>query len=110
MKNPANGMRYVLLATAIGLSRLAAVAPVDSGLASEGKEIFRFDTFGDEQFWTDKLGLHEVVEEKVDPDDGAQSRPQGRRRCTCRPGSSKRRISRIPPPPSRCSSSMPWSA
>ena len=33
----------------------------------DGKKIFRFDTFGDEQLWTDKLGLHKVVEEKVDP-------------------------------------------
>lgn len=32
-----------------------------------GKQIFRFDTFGDEQLWTDKLRLHEVVETKVDP-------------------------------------------
>jgi hypothetical protein len=29
-----------------------------------------FDTFGDEQLRTDKLGLHEVVLEKVDPTTG----------------------------------------
>ncbi len=34
---------------------------------SEGQKIFRYDTFGDEQLWTDKLGLHKVVQEKVDP-------------------------------------------
>jgi mono/diheme cytochrome c family protein len=34
---------------------------------SDGKRIFRFDTFGDEQLWTGKLGLHKVVETKVDP-------------------------------------------
>jgi mono/diheme cytochrome c family protein len=34
---------------------------------SEGQKVFRFDTFGDEQLWTDKLGLHKVVQEKVDP-------------------------------------------
>jgi hypothetical protein len=28
----------------------------------DGKEIFRFDTFGDEQFWTDVLRLHEAVQ------------------------------------------------
>jgi hypothetical protein len=33
----------------------------------EGQKIFRFDTFGDEQLWTDKLKLHQVVQEKVDP-------------------------------------------
>src|SRR5262245_25259731 len=28
----------------------------------DGKEIFRFDTFGDEAFWGDALGLHEAIE------------------------------------------------
>jgi hypothetical protein len=27
----------------------------------DGKEIFRFDTFGDEQLWTDVLRMHEVI-------------------------------------------------
>lgn len=36
-------------------------------LVAEGQKIFRFDTFGDEQLWTDKLRLHEVVEKNVDP-------------------------------------------
>ena len=27
----------------------------------EGKTIFRYDTFGDEQFWTDVLRMHEVI-------------------------------------------------
>ena len=36
-------------------------------LVADGREIFRFDTFGDEQFWTDTLRLHEVVEKAVDP-------------------------------------------
>ena len=34
---------------------------------AEGQRIFRFETFGDEQLWTDKLRLHEVVENSVDP-------------------------------------------
>lgn len=28
---------------------------------SDGQEIFRYDTFGDEQLWTDVLGLHEEI-------------------------------------------------
>jgi hypothetical protein len=28
----------------------------------EGREIFRFDTFGDEQFWSDALQLHKAIE------------------------------------------------
>jgi len=36
-------------------------------LIAEGKQIFRFDTFGDETLWTDTLRLHEVIGAKVDP-------------------------------------------
>ena len=36
-------------------------------LVAEGQRVFRFDTFGDEQLWTDTLRLHEVVEKNVDP-------------------------------------------
>jgi mono/diheme cytochrome c family protein len=28
----------------------------------QGRQIFRFDTFGDEAFWTDKLQLHKAIE------------------------------------------------
>jgi hypothetical protein len=34
--------------------------------AHDGREIFRFDTFGDEQLWTDVLRMHEVLP-SVDP-------------------------------------------
>lgn len=30
--------------------------------ALDGQKIFRFDTFGDEAFWTDTLRMHEVIE------------------------------------------------
>ena len=36
-------------------------------LLADGERVFRFDTFGDEQLWTDKLRLHEVIEKNVDP-------------------------------------------
>ncbi len=42
-------------------------ATSSSDLIAEGQRIFRFDTFGDEQLWTDTLRLHEVVEKSVDP-------------------------------------------
>src|SRR5262249_49789777 len=32
-----------------------------------GRQIFRFDTYGDEQFWTDTLGLNKIVEQSVGP-------------------------------------------
>lgn len=44
----------------------AADAP-SAALVAEGQRVFRFETFGDEQLWTDKLRLHEVVEKSVDP-------------------------------------------
>ena len=44
-----------------------------------GQAIFRYDTFGDEQLWTDVLRMHEVIA-TVPPGDRAGGRPQGRRR------------------------------
>ena len=34
---------------------------------AQGKQIFRFDTFGDEAQWTDTLRMHEVIAAAVDP-------------------------------------------
>jgi len=45
----------------------SGAAKSSSDLIAEGQRIFRFDTFGDEQLWTDTLRLHEVVEKSVDP-------------------------------------------
>jgi hypothetical protein len=42
--------------------------PIDPQLAAQGKEIFRFDTFGDEVFWTDTLRMHEVIQSSVSPE------------------------------------------
>ena len=36
-------------------------------MVAEGRQIFRYDTFGDEAKWTDTLRLHEVVGTAVDP-------------------------------------------
>lgn len=33
----------------------------------QGQQIFRYDTFGDEQKWTDQLRLHEIVDSKLTP-------------------------------------------
>jgi hypothetical protein len=40
---------------------------LDSELVAQGREIFRFDTFGDETQWTDALRMHEVIRTAVDP-------------------------------------------
>ncbi|HET9986242.1 MAG TPA: hypothetical protein VFQ38_21765 [Longimicrobiales bacterium] len=41
---------------------------LDQQLAAQGKQIFRYDTFGDEVFWTDTLRHHEVIEHSVSPE------------------------------------------
>src|SRR5215217_3353738 len=46
---------------------LAAPSPVSSAKPLDGKAIFRFDTFGDEQRWTDTLRMHEVIQSAVSP-------------------------------------------
>src|SRR5215212_8893163 len=40
---------------------------VDSDLERQGREIFRYDTFGDEQFWTDTATLHRIVDDHIQP-------------------------------------------
>lgn len=50
-------------------------APTGFGVSSDmspqtlaaGRQIFRFETFGDEQFWTDTARMHEVVQKGVSP-------------------------------------------
>lgn len=47
-----------------------AGAAGDSGAPPEftdGQDIFRYDTFGDEQVWTDVLRMHEVISAAVSP-------------------------------------------
>jgi len=42
-------------------------AETDAVLVAAGKQVFRFDTFGDEAKWTDTLRMHEVIASAVDP-------------------------------------------
>lgn len=42
-------------------------AALTSQLEREGREVFRDETFGDEQFWTDTARLHEVVNREIQP-------------------------------------------
>src|SRR5206468_695369 len=45
----------------------AADAAQNALLVAQGRQIFRFDTFGDESQWTDVLRMHEVIRTAVDP-------------------------------------------
>jgi mono/diheme cytochrome c family protein len=42
-------------------------APASGELVAQGRDVFRFDTFGDEAQWTDRLRMHEVIEQAVSP-------------------------------------------
>src|ERR671911_129235 len=56
---------FILVAVAaIVMIRSAGVAT--GAPTFDGKEVFRFDTFGDEQLWTDVLRMHEAIAQ-VDP-------------------------------------------
>jgi hypothetical protein len=55
------------LMVACGDNGPAGPEPPDPTLVTQGKDIFRFDTYGDETFWTDTLRIHEVIASAVDP-------------------------------------------
>jgi hypothetical protein len=55
------------MATGTATGAGAASDDLSPQMVAEGQQIFRFDTFGDEQFWTDSLHLNAVVEQAVDP-------------------------------------------
>src|SRR5687768_10002227 len=52
---------------AITACRLVPEPEVSGELEKKGKQIFRYDTFGDEQFWTDTARLHQVVDREIQP-------------------------------------------
>ena len=45
-----------------GANTAAPCTTVDSSLVAEGRQTFRFDTFGDEVFWGDTIKLHQAIE------------------------------------------------
>jgi cytochrome c5 len=55
------------LMVACGDNGPAGPEPLDPTLVTQGKDIFRFDTYGDETFWTDTLQIHDVITSAVDP-------------------------------------------
>ncbi|HJQ11048.1 MAG TPA: c-type cytochrome [Gemmatimonadaceae bacterium] len=85
--HPHLGRRALPIALLGALALAACVAPAPSGQnppgnvtgggpatddfsqanLAAGQRVFRFDTFGDEQFWTDTARMHEVVQKSVSP-------------------------------------------
>ena len=41
--------------------------PMNPATLASGKQIFRFDSYGDESYWTDTLRMHEVIASSVSP-------------------------------------------
>jgi cytochrome c5/mono/diheme cytochrome c family protein len=72
-KQPRRGTSGVLVSSAMGVAvaLLGACAGYsnrdEQAELARGKQIFRFDTFGDETKWTDTLRMHEVIRTSVDP-------------------------------------------
>src|SRR5581483_11790475 len=50
-----------LLAAFAACTASAPTSPIEQTLF-DGQRVFRFDTFGDEAFWTDTLRMHQVVQ------------------------------------------------
>jgi mono/diheme cytochrome c family protein/cytochrome c5 len=66
-------MNRICAASAVGIAAvMVTTCGGDTGngqaaLVEQGKQIFRFDTFGDEAQWTDTLRMHEVISAAVSP-------------------------------------------
>jgi len=59
----------VLLPAAMAFSLAAASGdpPPPATSTEKARNVFRFDTFGDEAFWTGTLRMNEVIQSAVDP-------------------------------------------
>ena len=72
---PGSARSFARLASALslpvallaGCGESSEAVPDAQALAAQGQQVFRMDTFGDEALWTDKLKMHEVISQAVDP-------------------------------------------
>jgi hypothetical protein len=53
---------FLLIFVLLGAAGIHARASQSANLIAEGKQIFRFDTFGDEDFWGGELQLHQAIQ------------------------------------------------
>jgi mono/diheme cytochrome c family protein len=56
----------IILFSSTGCRQFPTSRP-SNDMEQQCREIFRYDTFGDEQFWTDTARLHEVVLQEIPP-------------------------------------------
>ena len=57
-----SGASLLILTFLFGVIGMQAKAQQTANLIAEGKQIFRFDTFGDEGFWGGQLQLHQAIQ------------------------------------------------
>ena len=57
-----SGALLLILAFVFAVLATQAKAKQTANLIAEGKQIFRFDTFGDEDFWGGQLQLHQAIQ------------------------------------------------
>ena len=50
-----------ILALTVGSCRREPENEVTTDIERQGRQIFRYDTFGDERFWTDTAQLHKTL-------------------------------------------------
>ena len=53
---------FLLILVLLGAAGMQARASQSANLIADGQQIFRFDTFGDEDFWGAQLMLHKAIE------------------------------------------------
>ena len=60
--------RWILTLATLALSTILTACDLSNSPQSfDPQQTFRYDTFGDEVFWTDTLRMHEVIPAAVDP-------------------------------------------
>ena len=59
-----SGVLLLILTFLFGAASMQAKASQTPDLVAQGKQVFRFDTFGDQDFWGGALKLHRAIEER----------------------------------------------
>ena len=64
---PLPSLLLALAMVVVGCQTNDVTAPAPGAPVVDGQEVFRFETFGNERFWTDTLHMERVITTSVDP-------------------------------------------